>query len=226
LKGISLAIERGQKIALVGPSGAGKSTVAHLLLRFIEPDQGTIAVDGRTLQELPAAAWRKQVAWVPQIPYLFHGTVGENIRLARPDASFEDVVWAARQAHAHTFVEALPRGYDSFIGERGVRLSGGEAQRIALARAFLKDAPLVIFDEATANLDPKVEGLVQEAMARLLEERTALLIAHRLSTVWRADRILVMAEGRVVEEGTHSSLMAGGGLYSSLVGAYGPGAMA
>ena len=224
LRGFSLTIERGQKIALVGPSGAGKSTVAHLLLRFIEPDQGTIVVDGRTLQELPAAAWRKQVAWVPQIPYLFHGTVGENIRLARPDAGFEDVVWAARQAHAHAFVDALPRGYDSFIGERGVRLSGGEAQRIALARAFLKDAPLVIFDEATANLDPGVEGLVQEAMARLLEERTALLIAHRLSTVWRADRILVMAEGRVVEEGTHSSLMAGGGLYSNLVGAYGPGA--
>jgi ATP-binding cassette subfamily C protein CydD len=223
LKGFSLAIERGQKIALVGPSGAGKSTVAHLLLRFIEPDQGTIAVDGWTLQELPAEAWRKQVAWVPQIPYLFHGTVGENIRLARPDAGFEDVVWAARQAHAHAFVDALPRGYDSFIGERGVRLSRGEAQRIALARAFLKDAPLVIFDEATANLDPEVEGLVQEAMARLLEERTALLIAHRLSTVWRADRILVMAEGRVVEEGTHSSLMAGGGLYSNLVGAYGPG---
>jgi thiol reductant ABC exporter CydD subunit len=223
LKGFSLAIERGQKIALVGPSGAGKSTVAHLLLRFIETDQGTIAVDGWTLQELPAEAWRKQVAWVPQIPYLFHGTVGENIRLARPDAGFEDVVWAARQAHAHAFVDALPRGYDSFIGERGVRLSRGEAQRIALARAFLKDAPLVIFDEATANLDPEVEGLVQEAMARLLEERTALLIAHRLSTVWRADRILVMAEGRVVEEGTHSSLMAGGGLYSNLVGAYGPG---
>jgi ATP-binding cassette subfamily C protein CydD len=224
LKGFSLAIERGQKIALVGPSGGGKSTVAHLLLRFIEPDQGTIAVDGRALQELPAAAWRKQVAWVPQIPYLFHGTVGENIRLARPDASFEDVVWAARQAHAHAFVDALPRGYDSLIGERGFRLSGGEAQRIALARAFLKDAPLVIFDEATANLDPEVECLVQEAMARLLEERTALLIAHRLSTVWRADRILVMVEGRVVEEGTHSSLMDRGGLYSNLVGAYGPGA--
>jgi ABC-type multidrug transport system fused ATPase/permease subunit len=194
-------------------------------LRFIEPDQGTIAVDGRNLRDLPAAAWRKQVAWVPQIPYLFHGTVGENIRLAQPDAGFEEIVWAARQAHAHAFVDALPNGYDSFIGERGVRLSGGEAQRIALARAFLKDAPLVIFDEATANLDPEVEGLVQEAMARLLEGRTALLIAHRLSTVWRADRILVMAEGRIVEEGTHASLMAGRGLYSSLVGAYGPGAM-
>jgi ABC-type multidrug transport system fused ATPase/permease subunit len=195
-------------------------------LRFIEPDQGTIVVDGRSLQELPAAAWRKQVAWVPQIPYLFHGTIGENIRLARPDAGFEDVVRAARLAHAHAFIDALAGGYDSFIGERGVRLSGGEAQRIALARAFLKDAPLVIFDEATANLDPQVEGLVQEAMARLLEERTALLIAHRLSTVWRADRILVMAEGQVVEEGTHSSLMAGGGLYSNLARAYGPGAAA
>lgn len=226
LQGFSLDIERGQKIALVGPSGAGKSTVAHLLLRFIEPDKGIIAIDGQTLQDLPPSAWRKQVAWVPQTPYLFHGTVGENIRLARPDASLEDIAWAARQAHAHTFVDALPRGYDSFIGERAVRLSGGEAQRIALARAFLKDAPLVILDEATANLDPEVEGLVQEAMARLLDHRTALLIAHRLSTVWRADRIIVMEQGRVVEEGTHSSLMAGGGLYSSLVGAYGRGAVA
>ncbi len=224
LKGVSLVLEKGQTIALVGPSGSGKSTVAHLLLRFIEPDQGIIAVDGQNLQELPAAAWRQQVAWVPQIPYLFHGTVGENILLARPDASFEEVEWAARQAHTHTFVDALPRGYDSLIGERGVRLSGGEAQRIALARAFLKNAPFVILDEATANLDPEAEALVQEAMVRLLAERTALLIAHRLSTAYRADRILVMADGQVVEEGTHASLMTRGGLYSNLVGAYAPGA--
>ena len=153
----------------------------------------------------PRRAWREQVAWVPQNPYLFHGTVAENIRLARPEASLDEVAWAARQAHAQAFIEALPQGYDTVIGERGARLSGGEAQRIALARAFLKDAPLLILDEATANLDPEIEALVQEAMARLLLGRTALIIAHRLSTVYRADRILVMSEGRIQKRGPTQS---------------------
>jgi ATP-binding cassette subfamily C protein CydD len=226
VNGLSFSLAAGERVALVGPSGAGKSTVAHLLLRFIEPDRGTITVDGRSLRSLPPAAWREQVAWVPQNPYLFYGTVAENIRLARPGASLEQVRRAARQAHAHLFVEALPQGYDTIIGERGSRLSGGEAQRIALARAFLKDAPLLILDEATANLDPEVEALVQEAMGRLLQGRTGLLIAHRLSTVYRADRILVMDRGRIVEEGNHAALIQQGGLYWRLVGAYSAGGVA
>jgi ATP-binding cassette subfamily C protein CydD len=225
LNGLSFDLPHGESVALVGPSGAGKSTVAYLLLRFIEPDQGTITVGGRPLHAMPAAAWREQVAWVPQNPYLFHGTVAENIRLARPDASFDQVTRAARQASAGRFIEALPQGYDTLIGERGARLSGGEAQRIALARAFLKDAPLLILDEATANLDPEIEALVQEAMVRLLPGRTALIIAHRLSTVYRASRIVVLDRGRIAEEGTHAGLMQQGGLYRQLVGAYGVGGL-
>jgi thiol reductant ABC exporter CydD subunit len=225
LDGLSFDLLHGESVALVGPSGAGKSTVAYLLLRFIEPDRGAITVGGRPLRSLPAAAWREQVAWVPQEPYLFHGTVAENIRLARPDASLDEVARAARQASADGFIEALPQGYDTLVGERGARLSGGEAQRIALARAFLKDAPLLILDEATANLDPEIEALVQEAMASLLSGRTALIIAHRLSTVYRASRIVVLDRGRLAEEGTHAVLMRQDGLYRQLVGAYGAGGL-
>jgi thiol reductant ABC exporter CydD subunit len=220
LNGLSLQIAPGQKVALVGPSGAGKSTVAHLLLRFIQPDRGVITVDGIRLQELPLSAWRAQVAWVPQNPYLFHTTVIENMRLARPEASLDEVIWAARQAHAHSFIQALPQGYDTPIGERGARLSGGQAQRIALARAFLKDAPLLILDEATSNLDPEHETLLQEATERLMQGRTILIIAHRLSTVYRADQIWVMAGGQVVEAGTHATLLQQDGLYRRLVTAY------
>jgi ATP-binding cassette subfamily C protein CydD len=220
LNGLSFDIAPSEKVALVGPSGAGKSTVAYLLLRFVEPNQGVITVGGRPLGELSPAAWREHVAWVPQEPYLFYGTIAENIRLARPDANLDEVAWAARQAHAHAFIEALPQGYDTTVGERGARLSGGEAQRIALARAFLKDAPLLILDEATANLDPEIEAQVQEAIERLLQGRTALVIAHRLSTVYRADRILVMDAGRIVEQGAHADLLQRGGLYRRLVGAY------
>jgi ABC-type multidrug transport system fused ATPase/permease subunit len=207
----------------VGPSGAGKSTVANLLLRFLEPDRGQISVDGRLLSEQSRPAWRRQVAWVPQQPYLFYGTVAENIYLACPGALREEVERAARQAHAHTFIQALPQGYNTLIGERGVRLSGGEAQRLALARAFLKDAPLLLLDEATANLDPEIESLIQEALGRLLQGRTALIIAHRLATVYQANRILVMDGGHVVEEGSHATLLRAGGVYRRLVRAYGPG---
>jgi thiol reductant ABC exporter CydD subunit len=223
VQGVSLRLAPGETVALVGPSGAGKTTVAYLLLRFIEPSSGVITAGDTPLPDLPAEDWRRYVSWVPQDPYLFYGTVADNIRLARPGALPDEVAWAARQAHAHTFIEALPRGYDTLVGERGARLSGGEAQRLALARAFLKDSPLLILDEATANLDPETESLVQDALVRLLERRTALIIAHRLSTVYRADRILVMDRGHIVEEGGHEELLRREGLYRRLVGAYAPG---
>ncbi len=225
LRGVSLTLEPGRKVALVGPSGAGKSTIAALLLRFVEPDAGRIVVDQAPLRDLPLGAWRAQVAWVPQNPYLFYGSVAENIKLARPGATDEAVVRAAQQARAHAFIQALPQGYDTVIGERGVRLSGGEAQRIALARAFLKDASLVILDEATANLDPQTEDALQGAIDDLLREgqgRMALIIAHRLGTVRSADQILVMDGGCVVQAGRHEALMQQDGLYRRLVLAYGP----
>jgi thiol reductant ABC exporter CydD subunit len=223
LENLSFDLAPGSKVALVGPSGAGKSTVAHLLLRFMEPDRGLITVNGEPLCRLSPAAWRQTVAWMPQEPYLFHDTVAQNIRLSRPDATPDQIVWAARQAQAHAFIEALPQGYDTVVGERGARLSGGEGQRIALARAFLKDAPLLILDEATANLDPESEAQVQEALGYLLRGRTALMIAHRLSTVHHADRILVLAGGRLVQEGSHAALVREEGLYRQLLGAYSSG---
>jgi ATP-binding cassette subfamily C protein CydD len=220
LNGVSFRIAPGQTVGLIGPSGAGKSTVVQLLLRFIEPDRGTITVGGTPLQDLDRAAWRDRVAWVPQLPYLFHASVADNIRLARPGARQEQVVQAARQAHAHDFIQALPQGYDTVVGERGARLSGGQAQRIALARAFLKDAPFLILDEATAHLDPDLQAAIQDAITRLLRGRTVLLIAHRLGSVYGADQILVMAGGQIVEAGSPAGLARAGGLYQRLVSAY------
>jgi len=221
LNGVSFTLEAGQRVALVGPSGAGKSTVAQLLLRFIEPQLGEIRVNGARLAGVPACDWRKQVAWVSQNPYLFNMSAMENIRLARPGATQDEITLAAQLAHAHEFIQALPQGYDTVIGERGARLSGGQAQRIALARAFLKGAPLLILDEATSNLDPETEALLQDATERLMQGRMTLVIAHRLSTVYRADRIVVMDAGQVVETGTHPSLMQQDGIYRKLVSVYG-----
>ncbi len=227
LHNLDLEIHPGEMVALVGPSGAGKSTVAHLLLRFVEPDQGTITVDNTSLRQISSPEWRRWVAWVPQSPYLFNASVSENLRLAWPEANQDELADAARLAHAHDFIQTLPQRYDTLIGERGARLSGGQAQRVALARTFLalqscsrqgQDTPLLILDEPTANLDPEIERAIQDSIARLLRgRRTALVIAHRLSTVTHADRILVMDAGRVVETGTHESLMQGDGLYRRLV---------
>jgi ABC-type multidrug transport system fused ATPase/permease subunit len=171
------------------------------------------------LRGWPAAAWRAQVAWVPQRPHLFHDSLAANIRLARPGASLEDVIRAAQRAHLHDFVESLPQGYDTLVGEQGARLSGGQAQRVALARAFLKDAPLLVLDEPTSQVDPELESLLQASVDSLLREpgRTTLVIAHRLSTIYQADRIVVLKAGRVAESGTHASLAAAGGVYSRIL---------
>jgi ABC-type multidrug transport system fused ATPase/permease subunit len=194
--------------------------VAYLLLRFAEPSRGIISINGQPLAALDPAAWRTQIAWVPQSPHLFHASVADNIRLSRPEAGLDQVKWAADQACAAEFIKALPQGYDTLIGERGARLSGGQAQRLALARAFLRDAPLLILDEATAHLDPEHEACLQEALTRLLLGRTALITAHRLNTVYSMDQILVMVEGRVVEAGTHASLQQQKGMYQKMVEAY------
>ncbi|GAB4514208.1 MAG: thiol reductant ABC exporter subunit CydD [Anaerolineae bacterium] len=217
LSEVSFTLAPEQKVALVGPTGAGKSTLTYLLLRFLEPTAGRICVNGVPLDEIDPQAWRSLIAWVPQMPYLFHGTVADNIRLAKPDATMDQVIEAARLAHAHDFISHLPDGYETVIGERGQRLSGGQAQRLALARAFLKDAPLLILDEPSASLDPEHERWITMAIDRLLERRSALVIAHRLNTVQEADQILVLDRGRLVQAGRHSDLIEQPGLYRRLI---------
>jgi ATP-binding cassette subfamily C protein CydD len=221
LNGISFTIQPGHKTALVGPSGAGKSTVVQLLLRFIAPTAGEIRIGDIDLCDLHPDAWREQIAWVPQLPYLFAASVADDIRLARPDASLEEVIRAAQQARADDFIRSFPAGYDTQIGERGARLSGGQAQRIALARAFLKNAPLLILDEPTSNLDPETETLLQNAMSALMQDRTTLIIAHRLGTVMDADQIVVLDAGCVAQTGTHAELIAREGPYRRLIEAHG-----
>ena len=220
LHSVSFAISLGKKVALVGPSGAGKSTIIHLLLRFIEPEHGHIMINGEDLQALPAAEWRKQIAWVPQRPYLFNDTVSENIAIGQPGTTREEIIEAAKQAYAHEFIQALPQGYETIIGERGACLSGGQVQRLSLARAFLKNAPLLILDEATSQLDSETESLILAATEQLMRGRTVLVAAHRLSTVSDADQIIVLDGGCVIETGIHQSLTQQSGLYQELVRAY------
>ena len=216
LDGVNLTIAPGETVAFVGPSGAGKTTILQMLLRFYDPDEGRITLDGVDLSTVARADFRQAMALVPQDPVIFAASARDNIRFGRPDASDAEVEAAARAAAAHDFIAALPDGYDSYVGERGVMLSGGQKQRIAIARAILRDAPVLLLDEATSALDAESERAVQEAVDHLSEGRTMLVIAHRLATVKKADRIVVMEDGRIVAQGAHDDLVSQGGLYARL----------
>lgn len=216
LNNVSFDIKPGETVALVGPSGAGKTTVIQLLLRFYDPAKGRVTIDGLDLTDLSRTDFRQHIALVPQDPVIFAATARDNIRFGRPDASDAEIEEAAKAAAAHEFLAALPDGYDTYVGERGVMLSGGQKQRIAIARAILRDAPILLLDEATSALDAESELAVQEAVERLSKDRTTIVVAHRLATVKKADRILVFEGGQVVATGTHDSLVSDGGLYARL----------
>jgi ATP-binding cassette subfamily B protein len=216
LNGFTLTIQPGETVALVGPSGAGKSTVFQLLLRYYDVQQGQISLDGVALPDLALADLRGRVGIVPQDSTVFSTSALENIRYGRPDASDAEVMAAAKAAYAHDFITALPEGYGTYLGERGVRLSGGQRQRISIARAMLKNPPLLLLDEATSALDAESERMVQAALEAAMAGRTTLVIAHRLATVLKADRIVVLDGGHIVDIGSHAELVARGGLYARL----------
>ncbi len=220
LNGVCLTLPAGTRTALVGSSGSGKSTLINLLMRFVDPDDGDILAGGVKISDLAPESWREIVSLVPQHPYLFYGTLLDNLRLARPGASIDDVHRAVELAGAGGFITDLPCGYDTKLGEQGNRLSQGQVQRIALARAFLKDAPLVLLDEPTSSLDPESEEQIRQSLERLSQGRTVLIVAHRLKSVYSADQIAVLNRGRLVECGTHADLLANGGYYAQLFGSY------
>jgi ATP-binding cassette subfamily C protein CydD len=217
LDGVTFTIPQGKIVGVVGPTGGGKSTLAHLLLRFAEPGDGEILIDGMPLEDIDAEVWRRLLSWVPQQPYIFNTSATKNIRFARPQAHFPEVETAAERAGAHSFISSLPQGYDTILGEGGSRLSGGESQRIAIARAFLKESPILILDEVTAHLDAEIEAEVLDSLRDLLAGRTALIIAHRLRTVINADEILVLSRGKIIERGTHEELLLTKGLYAEMI---------
>ncbi len=217
ISNLSFLIEQNKKTALVGPSGAGKSTIVNLLLKFITPTNGKILVNNIDLQQIEVKQWRNLVSWVPQTPYLFNTTIRENIKIANPQASDKEIIMALKEANAYNFVMEMPQKLDTLVGERAIKMSGGQAQRIAIARAFVKDAPIIILDEASSNLDPQVENQIQEAIEKLTKNKTVLVIAHRLSTIINSDKIVVITNGKIVEQGTHNNLLNNKGFYSKLI---------
>jgi len=219
LRAFDLAVAAGETVALVGPSGAGKSTCVSLLLRFWDPNEGVIRLGGIDLCDFPLDDLRRRISIVQQDNYLFNTSIGENIRLGKPDATVEEIEAAAQAANIHKFILGLPNGYDTMVGERGAKLSGGQRQRLALARAFLKNAPILVLDEATSNLDSENERLIKVAVARLTTGRTTLIIAYRLSTILSADRVVMIDQGQVVASGRHADLVATKGPYAQLIAA-------
>ncbi len=215
-KNFNLSIKPGQRVGLVGHSGSGKTTLTKLILRFADIQEGSITIDGQSISEVTQNSLREAIAYVPQEPMLFHRSLKENIKYGKPDATDEEVEEAAKKANALEFINKLPDGFETLVGERGIKLSGGQRQRIALARAILKDAPVLILDEATSALDSESERLIQDALQKLMQGRTSIVIAHRLSTISKLDRIIVMEDGKIVEDGTHESLTAKKGIYAKL----------
>ncbi len=213
---LSLSIPSGQKVGIVGVSGSGKTTLTKLLLRFVDPTSGNITVDATDIKKVTQKSLHDAIAYVPQEPLLFHRTIAENIGYSKPNATKKEIYQAAKKAHADTFIEELPNGYETLVGERGVKLSGGQRQRIAIARAILKDAPILILDEATSALDSESEALIQSALEKLMKKRTSIVIAHRLSTIASLDRIIVMKNGTIIEDGSHTELLDRGGEYAAL----------
>jgi ATP-binding cassette subfamily B protein len=216
IDGFSLSIAAGEKVAFVGSSGAGKSTITKLLLRLYDIESGVIAIDGMSIKDMTLKSLREQISFVPQEPVLFHRTLRENIAYAKPEATEEEIIEAARKARCYDFIMQTPEGFDTYVGERGIKLSGGERQRVAIARALLKDAPILILDEATSSLDSESEKLIQEALGELMKGKTTIVIAHRLSTIMNMDRIIVIEGGRVVDQGTHADLEKKKGIYAKL----------